>query len=200
MTNALWYVARGTGTVSLVMLSIVVMLGIGSRSGRPVFGLPRFAVSAVHRNASLMAVALLLVHIVTLLLDPYAQLKLVDVVLPFVGAYRPFWLGMGTVAFDLILALVITSLLRHRLGLRGWRAIHWTAYAAWPIAVMHGLGNGTDNGQWWMWTIVAACVGSVMAAIGWRVSDQFAETAHKRLPARTPAAPPVHRSAPASTR
>lgn len=192
MTNALWYLARGTGTVSLVMLSIVVMLGIGSRSGRPVFGLPRFAVSAVHRNASLMAVALLSVHIVTLLFDPYAQLKLVDVVLPFVGTYRPLWLGLGTLAFDLVLALVVTSLLRHRLGVRGWRAIHWTAYAAWPVAVAHGLGTGTDNGTWWIWTIAAACVASVVAAIGWRLSDQFSETGRNRLPARTSAPAPTH--------
>jgi sulfoxide reductase heme-binding subunit YedZ len=181
MTDALWYLGRGTGVVSLVMFSIVMVLGIGSRSGRPVFGLPRFAVAAVHRNASLMAVSLLTIHIVTLLFDPYAQLKLVDVVFPFLGAYRPVWQGLGTLGFDLMLTLVLTSLLRHRLGLRAWRAVHWTAYAAWPVAVAHGLGNGTDNGQLWMWAIVAVCVASVLAAIGWRCMDRFSETSQNKL-------------------
>jgi sulfoxide reductase heme-binding subunit YedZ len=173
VTNSLWYLGRGTGVVSLVLLSIVVVLGVGSRAGRPVFALPRFAVTGVHRNASLLAVCLLAIHVTTLLFDPYAQLKLVDLVLPFLGSYRPFWQGMGTLAFDLILALVLTSLLRHRLGLRAWRAIHWAAYLAWPVAVLHGLGNGTDAGQLWLWAVAGACIAAVLAAIGWRLSGSF---------------------------
>jgi sulfoxide reductase heme-binding subunit YedZ len=168
VSEALWYLGRGTGTVSLVLLTVVVVLGVGSRSGRPAFGLPRFAVTAVHRNASLLAVGLLAVHVTTLLLDPYAQLRLVDVVLPFGGAYRPLWLGLGTLAADLILVLVATSLLRHRLGLRTWRAVHWTAYAAWPLAVLHALGNGSDTGSWWLRATAVACVAAALAAVVWR--------------------------------
>src|SRR5207244_8231070 len=121
MTDALWYLGRGTGVMTLVLLTTVVALGIASRSGRPALGLPRFAVAAVHRNAALLAVSLLAIHVTTLLFDPYAQLKLVDLALPFVGAYRPFWLGLGTLALDLVVALVATSLLRARLGVRAWR-------------------------------------------------------------------------------
>jgi methionine sulfoxide reductase heme-binding subunit len=180
VTEALWYLGRGTGVTSLVLLTIVVALGIASRSGRPMFGLPRFAVTAVHRNASLLAVTLLTVHVLTLLADPYAQLKLVDLVLPFVGTYRPLWLGLGTLAFDLILALVATSLLRQRLGLRIWRAVHWLAYAAWPVALFHGLGTGTDNGQLWLRATAACCVALVLIAAGWRVTEGFTETAPAR--------------------
>src|SRR5215468_9717258 len=121
----------------LVLLSVAVVLGIGSRAGRPVFGLPRFAVTAVHDNASLIALVLLAVHIGTLLADPYAQLRLFDVVLPFAGRYRPVWLGLGTLGTDLLLAVLVTSLLRHRLGWRAWRGVHWLAYAAWPAALAH---------------------------------------------------------------
>jgi sulfoxide reductase heme-binding subunit YedZ len=173
-TDVLWYLARGTGVVSLIMLTVVVVLGVGSRSGRPVFGLPRFAVVSVHRNASMLAVSLLAVHVLTLFFDPYAQLKLIDLFVPFLGAYRPLWLGLGTLAFDLILALVATSLLRHRLGVTSWRAVHWLAYLCWPIAVLHGLGTGTDNGELWMWAIAIACVAAVVSALGWRLSDRFA--------------------------
>jgi methionine sulfoxide reductase heme-binding subunit len=173
MTNALWYLARGTGTVSLIMLTVVVVLGIGSRSGRPVFGLPRFAVTAVHRNASLLAVALLFIHVTTLMFDPYAQLRLVDVVLPFAGRYRPVWLGLGTLALDLILALVATSLVRHRLGVRAWRAVHWLAYAAWPVAFLHALGTGTDSPTMWLRVVAGGCLLTVVAGLTWRLSDRF---------------------------
>jgi sulfoxide reductase heme-binding subunit YedZ len=188
--NALWYLARGAGVVSLLLLTVVVALGIATRSGRPAFGLPRFAVVAVHRNASLLAVLLLTVHIGTLLLDPYAQLRLVDVVMPFDGARRPLWLGMGTLAFDLIAVLVLTSLLRHRLGRRSWRAVHWLAYAAWPAAVLHGLGNGTDAGHAWFRAIAACCIAAAAAGLLWRCSAGFAEHARVRLGAGRSAPPP----------
>lgn len=186
MTEALWYLGRGTGVISLVLLTVVVMLGIGNRSGRAVFGLPRFAVAQVHRNAALLAVSLLAIHVGTLLFDPYAQLRLVDLVLPFAGAYRPFWLGLGTLGVDLLIALTVTSLLRQRIGLRAWRAVHWLAYAAWPIAWLHGIGTGSDNGQLWLQIVAGVCLAAVLSAIGWRLSDGFAErvTARRLPPAR----------------
>jgi methionine sulfoxide reductase heme-binding subunit len=174
VTDALWYFARGSGLVSLVLLTVVVALGIGARSGRPAFGLPRFAVNLLHRNAALLAVVMLAGHVVSLLFDPYAQLRVVDIVLPFVGNYRPFWQGLGTLAFDLTLALVATSLLRHRLGVRAWRAVHWLAYLAWPIALLHGLETGTDGGTGWLRTVAGLCAAVVVAAAGWRLSPAFA--------------------------
>ncbi len=173
MTAAAWYFARGTGVVSLVLLTLVMVAGVGSRSGRPVFGLPRFAVALVHRNASLIASCLIVAHVLLLLADPYAQLRLLDVLVPFGAAYRPAWVGFGTLALDLIAALVITSLLRGRLGPRTWRAVHWFAYAAWPIAWMHGIGSGTDRGSGWYLATAIACLIAVLAAIGWRISDGF---------------------------
>jgi methionine sulfoxide reductase heme-binding subunit len=179
--NALWYAARGTGVMNLLLLTVVVALGIATRSGRPLPGLPRFAVAGVHRSASLLAVALLVVHVTTLLFDPYAQLRLLDVVVPFAGSYRPLWLGLGTAACDLLLALVATSLLRHRLGLRAWRAVHWVAYAAWPLALLHGLGTGTDAGTGWLRGLAAACALTVVAALAWRCSDTFTEIQRRRV-------------------
>jgi len=186
MTSALWYFGRGSGLVTLVLLTIVVALGIGARSGRTAFGLPRFVVNRLHRNAALLAVVLVLGHVLSLLFDPYAQLRLIDLVLPFVGQYRPWWQGLGTLAFDLVLAIVATSLLRHRIGARVWRIVHWLAYLCWPIALLHGLGNGTDNGTWWLWTIAMACLATVVVAVGWRWSPSFA-----RFPQRAARRPNV---------
>jgi methionine sulfoxide reductase heme-binding subunit len=181
MTEALWYLGRATGLVSLVLLSVVVILGVVGRSGRPLAGLPRFAVTLVHRNASLLAVGLLSVHVVSLLFDPYAQLRLIDVVLPFRGVYRPLWLGLGTLAVDLVIVVVLTSLVRHRLGLRAWRAVHWLGYVAWPIALVHGLRTGTDGRAAWLLAVAIVCTTSVLAAVGWRVSAEFAETGSARI-------------------
>lgn len=185
MTNALWYLGRGSGVVTLVLITLVVALGIATRSGAPLPGLPRFAVAAIHRNASLLGVTFLGIHVVTLLFDPYAQLRLLDVVLPFQGTYRPLWLGLGTVALDLLAALVVTSLVRHRLGVRAWKALHWTSYAMWPLALIHALGIGTDSGQGWLRLTAVACGVLVGGAVFWRMSSSFQVAGRpNRLPER----------------
>jgi sulfoxide reductase heme-binding subunit YedZ len=172
MTNALWYFGRGFGVSALVLFSLVVVLGILTRAGRPLPGLPRVTVSTVHRTASLAALLFLALHVTTLLLDPFAQLRVVDVVVPFLAAYRPLWQGLGTLALDLVVVLVASSLLRHRLGLRAWRVLHWLAYLCWPFAVAHAVGIGTDNRSGWLLGVVTACVLAVLAAVGWRFTSR----------------------------
>jgi sulfoxide reductase heme-binding subunit YedZ len=180
---ALWYVGRGTGVVSLLLLTVVMVLGVGSRSGRPVFGLPRFAVVALHRSASMMAVAFLAIHVVTLLLDPQAELRLVDLVLPFDASYRPLWMGLGTVGLDVMAAVFVTSLLRHRLGVRAWRAVHWLAYVSWPVAVLHTFGTGTDRSTWWLLALTGLSIGAVGTATLWRLTEGFGRPASRLLTA-----------------
>lgn len=168
--NALWYVARGTGAVMLLLFTLSLVLGVVTRGGRPLPGLPRFAVSALHRNVSLLALSFLAVHVTTIVADHYSRVDLLSVVVPFSSAYRPLWVGLGTVAVDLFLAVTVTSLLRLYIGLRTYRAVHWLAYAAWPVAVLHGMFSGTDNTAGWMVAIDVVVVGSVLAAVAWRLS------------------------------
>lgn len=181
-TDTLWYLARGSGTVSLIMLTVVVALGVGTRSGRSFAGLSRLAVASVHRSAALLSVVFLAGHVSTLLFDPYAQLKLVDLVLPFTSTYRPLWVGLGAVALDLLIAVVITSLLRERIGHRVWKAVHWFGYAMWPVALLHGIGSGSDRSTSWMLAVDAACL---LAVLGVLISTHPALRAAE--PSRTPA-------------
>jgi hypothetical protein len=162
--SAYWYLARGTGAVSLILLTASVVLGILGplRFAAPRW--PRFAIDSLHRDVSLLVLVVLAVHIVTSVLDSFAPIKLTDAVIPFVSAYRPLWMGLGALAFDLLVALVITSLLRRRIGYSGWRAIHWLAYASWPVAVLHGLGTGSDTKVWWMLILTVICVAAVAVA------------------------------------
>jgi methionine sulfoxide reductase heme-binding subunit len=136
----------------------------------------------VHRNASLLAVVTLALHVVTLLLDSKAGIHVTDVLVPFVGSYRPFWQGLGTVGLELILALVITGLLRNRMPERIWRGVHWLAYVSWPVAFAHALGTGTDAGSLWMRSIAGICAAAVVAAVLWRVAPTFAEHSRVRRP------------------
>ena len=168
-SKALWYATRATGMVSLVLLTLSVGLGIVEviRYSSPRW--PRFVIAALHKNASLLATAFLGVHILSAVADSFAPIRIVDVFVPFIGTYRPFWLGLGTVAFDLLLALIITSLLRERIGYPIWRAVHWAAYAAWPVALMHGLGTGSDTKVRWAVFVNVGCLVAVMAAVLVRV-------------------------------
>src|SRR5262249_53889071 len=131
---------------------------------------PRFVINAVHRNASLLALVFLAIHIVTILLDTYVNIRLIAVVVPFTAGYRPLWVGLGAIALDLMLAVGVTSLLRRHIGYRGWRATHWLAYACWPVALLHGLGTGSDLGTTWMRVVAGVCVAIVAAALLTRVS------------------------------
>ncbi|MDQ6836711.1 MAG: ferric reductase-like transmembrane domain-containing protein [Actinomycetota bacterium] len=165
-----WYLARGTGAVTLLLLTTSVVLGVLGPLRVTGGRWPRFAIDTVHRDVSLLVTALLLVHIVVSVLDSFVAISLTAAVIPFISSYRPLWLGLGAVAFDIMLALVVTSLVRRRLGYRSWRAVHWLAYASFPIAVLHGLGTGSDTKIWWMLALTAACVVAVLMATCLRVA------------------------------
>ena len=181
MNEALWALGRGTGVVALVMFTATLVLGIVSRSGRPVAGLGRFGLNELHRTAALTGVGLIAVHLTSLFFDPYAQLKVVDLVVPFVGTYRPFYLGLGTVAVDLLLVITVVSLLRNAVGPRVFRAVHWLTYALWPVALVHGLGTGTDAGSLWMDAVAVTCAAAVAAAVAWRLTPSYAERGRTRV-------------------
>jgi methionine sulfoxide reductase heme-binding subunit len=180
MDEAMWAFGRMSGVISLMLLTTSVVLGILVRSGRPLLVLPRFALAVVHRNVALMAAIFLALHIGSLMLDPYAQLNLADTVVPFLGAYKPFWQGLGTVALDVLLAVVLTSLLRRVVGQQVFRAVHWLTYALWPLAMFHAIGNGTDAAGTWFLLLAAGAGVAVGAAVVWRLSAGFLESAGLR--------------------
>jgi methionine sulfoxide reductase heme-binding subunit len=180
MDDALWAFGRVSGLLSMGLLSLSVLLGILTRSGRPLPGIPRFSITLIHRNVSLLAAIFLVFHVGSLMLDSFARINPVDVVVPFLGAYKPFYQGLGTVALDLMAAVVITSLLRHRIGQRAFKAIHWLTYAMWPIAMVHTLGNGTDGRSSWVVGSTIGVSAALVVAVLWRLSASFLDTAKLR--------------------
>lgn len=160
-----WYLTRASGAVALILLTVTIVIGIAAVGRVQSRRWPRFAVDAQHRSISLLAFVFLALHIATAVLDSFAPIALPDAIVPFIGVYRPVWLGLGATAFDLLLAIAITSVVRARLGYRTWRAVHWLVYAAWPIAVVHGLGTGSDARQGWMTVVYLGCGVAVAAAV-----------------------------------
>jgi predicted ferric reductase len=159
----LWYATRAAGLVALVLLTATTALGLLTAGRVVTRRWPRFLVVGLHRNISLLALVFLALHIGTTVVDTYTSIGLQDAVVPFLSGYHRFWLGLGAIASDLLIAVSLTTALRNRIGHRLWRAVHWCGYLCWPIALAHGLGIGTDASRSWVFYLAIAC-GCVVAA------------------------------------
>ncbi|HET9690063.1 MAG TPA: ferric reductase-like transmembrane domain-containing protein [Acidimicrobiales bacterium] len=166
-TNADWYLMRASGVVAFVLLTCTAALGVANlaRVGRRPS--TRTVATLVHRNASLLAVTFLLLHVLTAISDRYVHVPLLAAVVPGVSGYDSLWVGLGAASVDLMAAVVATSLLRARMRHRSWQLVHWLAYLSWPTAFIHaigsGSGTGTDTGTLWS-TAVYGCCAVVFAA------------------------------------
>jgi methionine sulfoxide reductase heme-binding subunit len=181
--SPLWFITRSSALVAFGLLTIALLLGLLT-TGRTAGSAPRFVTQALHRNATLLALVFVVVHIGSTALDGYVPVGWAAAVVPFTSGYRATWVAAGTVAFDLAILLTVTSLLRARIGLRLWRAIHWLAYALWPLILVHYLGAGTDaRAGWGRWLAILSAV-TVAGAVAARVAA--AVSARDRAPAAHP--------------
>ena len=153
----------------MILLSGVVVLGVLSTMRVQSAAWPRFLTTGLHRNLALLTLVFLALHIVTAVVDPFAHLGWLAAIVPFSSYYRTVWLGLGTIALELLLAIIVTSLLREVIGPAAWRLVHWLAYASWPIAIVHGFGTGTDAWAAWFMILAIVCVGAVALAITLRL-------------------------------
>lgn len=181
MEQSLWFASRATGLVAVTLLTLTLVLGILGAGRYTGDRWPRFTLAALHRNVSLMMVLFLVVHVSTAIVDPYAGIGWLDAVLPFTSVYHPVWLGLGSVALDLMVAVLLTSALRLRLSHRVWRAVHWAGYACWPIGLVHGWGiGGRDSRQYWVLSLEVTCAVAVAVAVAWRLRNARTPDAEQR--------------------
>jgi DMSO/TMAO reductase YedYZ heme-binding membrane subunit len=169
LNNPLWFATRATGTIALLLLTATVVIGIIAAGRYAPTAVGRFEISALHRNLSFLCLALLAVHIGTTLADSYVPIGVISTFVPFTSPYRTLWVALGTVAFDLLLAVALTSAVRLRIGLRRWKAVHYLAYAAWPVAVLHGFKTGTDSKLGAQELLYVLCGVVVVGAGLWRL-------------------------------
>jgi sulfoxide reductase heme-binding subunit YedZ len=175
--QVLWFATRGAGGVSLLLLSASVVFGLVTvtRFQRPAW--PRFFNYEMHRRISLLSVVFLATHVAAAVFDPFTRLGLGAALVPLASTYRPVPVALGVIALYLLVALIVSSLLRQRVGPRAWRAIHWASYAMWPLALLHGITAGTDAFAPWMLAIDALSVTAVAAALAWRTLPRGTMTA-----------------------
>lgn len=169
-TQILWFTTRGAGVVSLILFSAVACLGLLAVARTQSARWPRFLTVELHRNLALLSVAFLGIHIVTAIVDPFTSLGLGAALVPLASSYRPLPVAFGVVSVYLVLAVIVTSLLRERIGHRVWRAVHWASYLSWPLAVEHTLTSGSDSFSPWLLAVQGACILAVSLALVWRLT------------------------------
>jgi predicted ferric reductase len=167
--KSLWYFTRATGLVALVLLTVSVVMGIAAAIGWATERWPRFLSQRVHRDVSLFCVGFVTLHVVSTVSDGYVPIGVASAFVPFLTPYRPIWIGLGAVALDLLLAVMLTSALRRHIGYSSWRFVHWLAYLCWPIAVLHSLGSGSDSSLPFVLGLDALCGAAVLAAVACRL-------------------------------
>jgi methionine sulfoxide reductase heme-binding subunit len=179
VSELLWYLSRAAGVVGLCLVTAVLVLGLLTSGARRPTGQRTTLVVALHRWLALGVVAFLAVHVVTAVADGFVDIGWLAVVLPFTSGYAAWQVALGTLALDCLVALVATSLLRHRLSERVWRGVHWLAFAMWPLAVVHGLVLGTSD-QWLLRATTVACAVVGAVAVAWRLTATHADHETRR--------------------
>ena len=179
MNEILWAVTQATALASLVLLTGTFVLGlltsgraVGSAGGRTVL-------AAVHRTVALLMTVFIGAHVITAIAETYVDIGWVSAVVPFTSAYERGWIGLGAIAVDLVLAVVITSLLRDRIPIRAWRLIHLTTYALWPIALLHGIGSVTVSTTL-TYAVAGTCFAAALGALVIRATRIPADTRRRR--------------------
>jgi methionine sulfoxide reductase heme-binding subunit len=191
-STSLWYATRASGLTALILLTVTMVLGVMTTSRARARNWPGFAQQELHRRVSMVAAVFVGIHVVTSIMDTYVDIGWAAALVPFTSPYSTFWVGVGAVAVDLMLAVLVTSLLRSRMRPGTWRAVHWLAYLSWPIALAHTFGMGTDAGEPWVIALGAACVLAVAAAVVWRVRVAGSQAAARRTLALVPDVPAKH--------
>ena len=191
-STALWYATRASGLMAMILLTLTMVLGITTTTRARARNWPGFAHQELHRRVSIFAVVFLAIHVLTSVLDTYVSIGWAAVLIPFTSSYGRFWVGVGAVALDLMLAVFVSSLLRARMRPGTWRAIHWLAYLSWPVALAHTFGMGSDAGEAWVIVLGAACVAAVAVALLWRVRQAARQASARTAHAAPGAMPPKH--------
>ncbi len=170
----LWFLARAAGFVALLSASLTVALGaMGSSTRRD----RRIVAQLVHRSAAAVTLALLGLHAVLLVADHFVDVSMVGALVPFTAGYRALALGLGSLALYAFLVVSATGALRGRLAAsaraaRAWRVVHLSAYAAWALAMAHGILAGTDTLRGWALAIYGVSAFVVASALAARLADE----------------------------
>jgi predicted ferric reductase len=148
--KAYWYLSRATAfiSLSLLWLSMVLGLGITNKLARIWPGMP--ATFAIHEYVSLLGLAFALFHGLVILGDHYINFTLLQLVVPFSTlGYRPLWVGFGQISFYIWMIVVASFYARPLIGQKSWRLLHYASFTLYILGITHAIFSGTDTGMNW---------------------------------------------------
>ena len=179
MNQTLWYVSRAAGTLSIVLMTVVMILGLVLSGARQRAGTRTTVIQGVHRSLALGMLTFLVVHIATAVAETYVHIDLISAFVPFTSPYRRFLVGLGTLGADILAAVIVTSVLRHRISQRVWRIVHRATFAMWPLTIWHGIAMGTSNEPLLRGTTIACAVAGGVVLL-WRFAGSHRDSARRR--------------------
>ena len=142
-----WYFSRSSGTVAYMLLAGSTVWGLLLSSKLIKEAVPAALALAMHNILSWLAIALTGLHALALLFDSYFTYTLSSIVIPFLGPYRPGWVGLGIIGFYLMFFVSISFNFRKQIGQKRWRQLHYLSFVAYLGATIHGVMAGTDTGN-----------------------------------------------------
>lgn len=157
-----WFIARITGLTAFAVLSLSVLSGEALRTSVLDFIAKNRAVRKLHDFTTPLWLPLVFAHIIALLFDKTARIAPINVVVPFITDYGALAIGLGTVAFDIVMVVTVTSWLRSRMNNTLWMWIHRTSYIAFVAIFFHAALSGTDFDA----PLVSALAWSTAAGLG----------------------------------
>jgi len=145
-----WHITRATGVVAYLLLTAAAVWGLALSSKIIKEAVPAPLTLDMHNTLSWLAIWTTAVHVFGLLFDSYYQYRLADLFIPFIGPYRPLWVGLGVIGLYLMAATSLSFGWRKRIGQAWWRRLHSLTFAAYGLVTLHGLMAGTDSVDWGM--------------------------------------------------
>ena len=162
-----WLLARASGLTAYALLTASVLAGLVLKA-RPFRGLKPAAVTDTHRFLALLGLGAIGMHGAALAFDRTIHLSPAALFVPGASPYRPVAVAMGVLAAELMLLVYASFALRRHIGARNWRRLHWTTYAVFAGATVHGLAAGTDSGSPWAVALYLSALAAVTGAAAWR--------------------------------
>lgn len=166
-SHLFWITSRAAGGAALLLASASVALGLMMSSKRK--GTNARDLRAIHEALSLTTLAMVALHGLSLLGDSFLNPGLAGIAIPFVGAYRPIWTGIGIIAGYGLAVLGLTYYMRDRIGAARWRRLHRLTAVFWLAAIGHTIGAGSDSAQVWFLAISGAIIipAALLLALRW---------------------------------
>jgi sulfoxide reductase heme-binding subunit YedZ len=188
-----WYLNRAAGLVAYLLLFAAVFLGLSMTGGVLERFLRRYRVYDFHRFVSLLALGATVFHVLIVLPDRFVRFGLLDLLVPFVSSYKPLYTALGIFGLYLMAAIVGAFYVRNLISYRAWRLLHYGTFAAFVLALVHGIGGGTDTQAAWVQYTYAATGLLAFNMLVFRLLKGSARPGKsaRSFPARPPAQPPA---------